>query len=386
MSEIKQPKAYHDLKGCQNRISTLQGGTRSGKTYSTLQVLMEFAYTNKDQGLVISVVRKTFPSLRQTSYRDFIEILHNNGWYRPKEHNKSENTYNLFGNLFEYFAVDQAQKVRGSKRDILFINEANELDWDEFFQLNIRTKLKVVIDFNPSMEELHWIYQKLIIREDCGYYVSTYKDNPFLTKREIKEIESLKETDLHYWTVFGMGQRAKNPALVFQYKTIGVLPKSAVFRGYGMDFGFSNDPTTLVGLYQDGLDLYLDEVLYQTEMTNDDIDYFLYTNKINKFDKIVADPQDPKSIEDLQRRGWRMIKAKKGKDSIAHGIDLLKRHNIIITARSINIKKEFDLYKWKQYSDGSLSNRPVDMHNHSIDALRYIAEHSIRNQGKYIIS
>ncbi len=382
----KQPKAYYDLKKCQNRISVLQGGTRSGKTYSTLQILMEFAYNNKDKGLVISVVRKTFPSLRQTAYRDFLEILHNNGWYRTKEHNKSENTYVLFGNLFEFFAVDQAQKVRGSKRDILFVNESNELTWDEFFQLNVRTKLKVIVDYNPSMEEQHWIYKKLVVRKDAGHYVSTYKDNPFLTPREVKEIESLQETDLHYWTIFGMGLRAKNPALVFKYETIEKVPKEALFLGYGMDFGFANDPTAIVALYKDDKTLYIDEILYQAEMTNDDIDYFMYTTKINKHDKIVADPQDPKSIADLSKRGWRVLKAKKGHDSISHGIDLLRRHKLIITERSINAKREFDLYKWQQYSDMTLSNKPVDKYNHIIDSLRYIATYTITNMGRYIIS
>jgi len=382
---LKQPKSYHDLKNCKHRISLHQGGTRSGKTYSILQGLMEFVYENENAGLVISIVRKTLPSLKQTAMRDFIEILHENNWYRPREHNKSDNTYALFGNLFEFFAVDQAQKVRGSKRDILFINEGNELLWDEFFQLNIRTRLKSIIDFNPSMEERHWIWKKLSIREDCGYYKTTYLDNPFLTLREIKEIESLQETDLHYWTIFGMGERANNPALIFKYDTIPLIPTKARFLGYGMDFGYSNDPSTLIGLYQEGTTLYLDEVMYQPEMTNNDIDYFMYTEKISKYTPIVADNSEPKSIDDLRLKGWRMMKAKKGKDSISHGIDLLRRHKLVITSRSINVQREFDLYKWKQYPDGELSNTPVDKFNHSIDAIRYIAEYALKSQGQYVI-
>jgi len=381
----EQPKSYYDLKNCRNRISLHQGGTRSGKTYSILQGLMEFAYENKGAGLVISIVRKTLPSLKQTAMRDFIEILHENNWYRPKEHNKSDNTYTLFGNLFEFFAVDQAQKVRGSKRDVLFVNEGNELLWDEFFQLNIRTRLKSIVDFNPSMEERHWIWRKLMIRKDAGYYKTTYKDNPFLTLREINEIESLQQTDLHYWTIFGMGERANNPALIFKYDTIALVPNKARFLGYGLDFGYANDPSALIGLYQESNTLYLDEVMYQSEMTNNDIDYFMYTEKVSKYSPIVADSSEPKSIDDLRLKGWRMIKAKKGHDSINHGIDLLRRHKLVITSRSINIQREFDLYKWKQYPDGELSNKPVDKFNHSIDAIRYIAEYSLQNQGKYII-
>ena len=381
----KQPKSYYDLKHCKSRVSLHQGGTRSGKTYSILQGLMEFAYDNENAGLVISIVRKTLPSLKQTALRDFLEILHENNWYRTKEHNKSENTYTLFGNMFEFFSVDQGQKVRGSKRDILFVNEGNELLWDEFFQLNIRTKLKSIIDFNPSMDEHHWIWKKLVTRDDCSYNKTTYRDNPFLTPREIKEIESLQETDLHYWTIFGMGERANNPALIFKYDTVPVIPTKARFLGYGMDFGYSNDPTAVIGLYQDANTLYLDEVLYQSEMTNNDIDYFMYTEKLSKYSPIVADSSEPKSIEDLRIKGWRMLKAKKGHDSISHGIDLLRRHKLVITSRSINLTREFDLYKWKQYPDGELSNTPVDKFNHGIDAIRYIAQYSLKNQGKYII-
>ncbi len=347
---------------------------------------MEFCYDNQNQGLIISVVRKTMPSIRQTVLRDFLEILHENGWYRVREHNKKDSTYTLFGNLFEFFSVDQAQKVRGSKRHILFCNEANELLWDEFFQLNIRTKIKAIIDFNPTIEENHWIWKKLVVREDAGYYLSTYKDNPFLTKREIKEIENLQETDLHYWTIFGLGQRAQNPALIFKYHTTPIIPPKAKLLGYGMDFGFSNDPTALIAVYKLGNELYFNELLYEHEMTVDDINFNLFNLGIKTYDKIIADSSDPRTIEDLKRKGWRVLPSKKGRDSIVYGIDLLKRYKLYITTSSTNLIKEFSLYKWKQYPDGTMSNSPVDAYNHGIDGLRYLAEHTLRSKGKYLIS
>ena len=177
--ENKQCKAYYDLKNSKERITVLQGGTRSGKTYSILLGLIEFAWKNKDKGLYITICRKTFPSLRASSMRDFFQILEKENLYLPHNHNKTQHTYELYGNVFEFISTDQPQKVRGRKREVLFMNEANEFTFEDYTQLAMRTTFKIVLDYNPS-DEFHWIYDKVVPRNDADFYQSTYLDNPFL--------------------------------------------------------------------------------------------------------------------------------------------------------------------------------------------------------------
>src|SRR5205809_3569925 len=176
---LTQPTSYYQNKISRKRITINQGGTRSGKTYSILQVICEWCFDNKEAGWVITIVRKTLPALKGSAYRDFLKILDEENWYNELYHNKSEMTYQLFGNLLEFISVDQPQKIRGRKRNICFINEANELTYEDFFQLNVRTTDKLILDYNPS-DEYHWIYDKLQPRDDADFFITTYKDNPKL--------------------------------------------------------------------------------------------------------------------------------------------------------------------------------------------------------------
>jgi phage terminase large subunit len=305
--------------------------------------------------------------------------------YSEESHNKSSSEYVLYGNLVEFISLDQPQKVRGRKRDLLFINEANELFWEDWQQLLFRTKEKVIIDYNPS-DEYHWIYDKVIPREDCDFFITTYLDNPFLGDSIKQEIQRLRETDEQYWQIYGLGIKGVSKSTIFRYVEVNYIPETAKFLSYGMDFGYTNDPTTLIGIWIDGYNLYAKEFLYRTMMTTTDINKFLNSLNIDR-QMIWADSAEVRLIDELRRMGWNIRPSIKGRDSINAGIDLLKRYKIHLTQDSNNAIQEFRNYKWDEDRSGKTINKPIDRHNHLIDALRY-GTYSILskpNFGKYVI-
>lgn len=372
------------LLNTDKKIIVEQGGTRSGKTYNIL-IWLIFYYCPDNRNKTITICRKTFPSLRASVMRDFISILQDNQMYSEESHNKSSNEYILYGNLVEFISLDQPRKVRGRKRDLLFINEANELYWEDWQQLLFRTKEKIIIDYNPS-DEYHWIYDKVIPRDDCAFFITTYLDNPFLGDSIKKEIERLKDTDEQYWQIYGLGIKAITKSTIFRYIEVNDIPETAKFLSYGMDFGYTNDPTTLIGIWIDGYNLYAKEYLYRTMMTTIDINKFLKSLNIER-ELIWADSAEVRLIDELRRMGWNIRPSIKGRDSINAGIDLLKRYKIHLTKDSTNAIQEFRNYKWQEDRSGKMINSPIDNHNHLIDALRY-GTYSILskpNFGKYVI-
>lgn len=371
----------HNIRA--KRIIALQGGTRSGKTYSALQWIIRNCITYK--GMTYSIVRQTLPALKASAYRDFIEILNASGLYREANHNMSEYTYSLNGNLIEFFSIDNEQKLRGRKRDVLFVNEANEIDLEKWRQLLFRTTGKVIIDYNPSMFE-SWIYDHVLTRDDCALLITTYKDNPHLSPDIIREIEALASVDPEYWKIFGLGERGQLKDIVFsEWQQVPQIPTDAKLIGHGLDFGFTNDPTSLVSVYMQDGELWVDEKLYRTNMTNNDIGNYLKSINFNRNDAIVADSAEPKSIRELQLQGFNVQPASKGPDSIVASIDILKRYKINITQGSVNLIKELRSYKWETDRDGKHTGKPVDYLNHAIDSLRYLALNKLTNrpQGKY---
>ena len=387
----KQAKPYYDVKNSSKRICVLQGGTRSGKTYSILLALIEFAYKNKGKGLYITIARQTLPSLRATAMRDFFDILKKENLYDDKLHNKSNHIYSLYGNNFEFISCDNEIKIRGRQRSILFMNECNEFSMDTFIQLSLRTTFKIIIDFNPS-DEFHWLYSQIIDadRDDVDFHVSTYKDNPFLEESTITEIERLKEVDENLWRVFGEGQRGVATETIFpSFSIVDKVPENAKAVALGLDFGFSADPTSLVKIYKHDLDLYIDELLYEKGLTNQDIAVKIKHLGIDRSIEIFADSSEPKSIEEIFRMGGINIKgARKGPDSVRIGIDVMRRHKLNITQRSVNAIKEFRNYKWIKDKNNEITNKPIDAYNHSIDAVRYVCLNKlmVSYSGKYYIS
>tara|TARA_B110000285_G_scaffold234537_1_gene311876 strand:+ start:1615 stop:2769 length:1155 start_codon:yes stop_codon:yes gene_type:complete len=383
MSKIQVNKVYGHLKNSDKKIVVEQGGTRSGKTYNIILWII-FYYCGKNEGKTITIARKTFPAVRSSVMRDFIDILKGSDLYREENHNKSNSEYILNGNLVEFISMDQPQKIRGRKRDLAFLNEANELTFEDWQQIIFRTNGRIILDYNPS-DTFHWIYDKVIPRDDVDFFQTTYKDNPFLDDTIIKEIERLRDTDEHYWRVYGLGERGTNRAQVFQFTTIQQIPQTAKFLSFGLDFGFTNDPSALVGCYQEGDNLYFQELLYSTNLTNQDLAREFSKLEIGRYDEIFGDSSEPKSIEELHRMGWNIKPTQKGADSVNAGIDMLKRYKIHIIGS--NLMKEMENYKWLEDKNGNLLNKPEDKYNHLIDALRYGVYNKLSkpNYGRYTI-
>ena len=382
--EIQTNKIFNHLNNSTKRITIEQGGTRSGKTYNILMWLI-FGYALNNTGKTITICRKTYPSLRASSMRDFFDILKLYDMYSEADHNKSNSEYRLEGNLFEFISLDQPQKVRGRKRDVLYINEANELYFEDWQQLIFRTTEKAILDYNPS-DEFHFIYDKIKPRDDVDFYITTYLDNPFLSKEITNEIERLKNVDENYWKIYGLGQIGSSQALIFRINECDAIPTDAKFLSYGMDFGFTNDPTTLVAIFQQGDNIYLKELIFQTGLTNRDINDKLKEHKIER-KELFADSAEPKSIEELYRMGWNIKPATKGQGSVNIGIDMMKRYKLFVTKDSVNMIKEFRNYKWQEDKNGNILNVPVDMFNHTIDAVRYGLYDKLArpNFGKYAV-
>ena len=316
--------------------------------------------------------------------RDFLDILKTHKMYNEINHNKSSSEYKLYNNLVEFISLDEPQKVRGRKRDVLFINEANELYFEDWQQLLFRTNEKIILDYNPS-DEYSWIYDKVINRDDADFYITTYKDNTFLEQALIKEIERLKETDPQYWQIYGLGQKGISKSTIFSYQESNI-PEDAEFLSMGVDYGYTNDPTAHISVYKKGHNLYVEEHLYKTMMTAEDI--HSHFKILNVGDKIIySDSSEPRLNDYLRRTGWNIRPTVKGRDSIIAGIDLLKRYKLYVTPDSKNLIQEFRNYKWSEDKTGKLTNIPIDKHNHLLDSLRYATFNILSkpNFGKYAI-
>jgi len=372
--QIDTNVVWRHLEETDKKIVICQGGTRSGKTYNILLWLI-FSYSQKYTGKTITIFRATYPALRATVMRDFFDILNKYDLYNEAKHNKSNSEYRLNGNLFEFVSIDQASRLKGRKRNIAFLNEANELSYSSYSQVLFRTvgtdgAPSLILDYNPS-DEYSYIYTKVKTREDADFHITTYKDNKFLEQTLVDEIERLKETDEDYWRVYGLGQVGRNRATVFKFNECDEIPDRAKLIARGLDWGFVNDPSVLVATYVLDNNMYIDELFYKYGMTNRDIHNELTKLNLTRADQIFADSSEPKSIDELYRYGWNIKAATKGKDSIMLGIDLMKRYNIFITSRSANTIQEFRNYKWLEDKNGNLLNKPEDRNNHAVDSTRY---------------
>ena len=379
---IDTTNVFHKAFKSSTRITCLQGGTRSSKTYSLCQLFIVKAL--RETGKVFTICRKTLPALKGTAYRDVLELLKELGLYSEEYHNKSELSYSLNGNLIEFISVDQPQKIRGRKRNYLWLNEANEFTYEDYQQLILRTTDKVYLDYNPS-DPYSWIYEKVITRDDCTFFKSTYKANPFLDKDTIAEIERLKDLDPDYWQVYGLGEIGSVQTMIFRnFNLVDEVQGRLV--GYGLDFGFTNSPSALVAVYISDDNLYIKEMLYEKRLTNTDLANKLKEFKIDRQSEIVADSAEPKSIEEVYRSGFNIKPAKKGA-GIHLGIDIMRRYKLHITKDSLNAIKEFRSYKWATDKNGDVLNTPVKVNDHLIDATRYLCLNklSVNHSGKYYI-
>jgi phage terminase large subunit len=358
-----------------------QGGTSSGKTYSILQNL--FLHAIENDRCIITVAGQDIPNLKVGPIRDAHNILENTEGLNNYilEYNKSDRVFTFVnGSIIEFKSYDDSQDAKQGKRDYLFLNEANGVDkiiWDELY---IRTKKKSYIDYNPNNE--FWVHTDLIGKPNVTLIISDHRHNTFLDQKIHDKIEAIEDPELY--KVYARGLTGKLEGVIFRdYNVVPGVPPDAKLIGYGLDFGFSNDPTALVALYSQSGELIIDELIYDRGLLNIRISDLMRELGVNG--RIVADSAEPKSIAELSAYGWQIEGAKKGPDSIRQSINTLKRYKINVTQRSSNLKKELNGYKWKQNKDGKLDNEPVDFLNHAIDALRYASLNILDNpmSGRY---
>lgn len=370
--------AYNDPR---YRVIVNCGGTRSGKTYSVLQLLAHIC-NGSQRALICSVVTQTFPQLRTGAMRDFVKILESEGIAYAE--NKSDHSFRIERSMVEFFSADQYEKVLGAQRDILFVNECNRLGYEVVRQLMVRTAIKVFLDYNPV--SAFWINDHILSRPDHKLIHSTYEDNrENLSAAQIAEIESHRK-DENWWRVYGEGKEGRLEGLVFpEWDTVAKMPEGCKTR-YGIDFGM-NDPTAIVKVGVRGEDLYLQEVCYRRNMISSDISEVLKNAGLQRrADRIVCDSAAPEQIETLYREGWNTYPAKKGKGSVMGGIDLMKRYNLHIVLPSENLVNEFYNYTWEKDKNDRSLDIPIDAFNHAIDSCRYATMDLLQHSGAYNIS
>lgn len=363
--------ATHKLLKLRKRIKVVAGGTSAGKTIAILQILIDKAQSDTTPTLT-SVVSESFPHLRRGAMRDFINILSEHGYFDETRWSKTDFTYTFeTGSKIEFFSADQPSKVRGPRRDRLFINECNNIPYEAFDQLEVRTRSEIWLDYNPTSE--FWYYDEVAQNRDHDFITLTYLDNEALDPQIVASIESRKHNKA-WWTVYGLGQLGEVEGKIFtDWQIIDEIPHEARLERRGLDFGYSNDPTALVDLYSYNGGIILDEQLYQKGLSNKQIADFI-KNLPNSRTIVVADSSEPKSIDEIASYGVTILPANKGQGSVLQGIQKLQDQRVSITKRSVNGIKEYRNYMWMTDRDGRIINTPTDMWNHLMDAARYANE------------
>lgn len=355
-----------------------QGGTSSGKTYAIIQVLFSIACENAGQ--VITIAGQDIPNLKAGALRDALKIYHDSPQVAAciRSYNKSERVFEFNnGTIMEFKSYDDAQDAKSGKRDYLFVNEANGIDWQIYSELALRTRIRIYIDYNPNTA--FWVHDNLLGRDNVQLIISDHRHNPFLDDAMHNKIESLKLVDEEQWKVYARGLTGQISGLVLtNWQLCDSIPQDARLMALGLDFGFTNDETGCIEVSRYNGELWINELIYETGLTNLDISDRLIDLGISKRTEIIADSAEPKSIEELRRLGWYITGVKKGPDSIKNSIDILKRYKLHITRGSINLREELSRYKWRTDRSGRTINEPVDRFNHLIDPLRYIALNKLK--------
>ena len=358
-----------------SRIKVIQGGTSASKTFSILAILIDKAI--KIPNLEISVVSESIPHLRRGANKDFLKIMKETGRYIPSHYNKTLLRYEFSnGSYIEFFSADDESRLRGARRNILYLNESNNINYDAYLQLQIRTDGEIYLDYNPTSR--FWVHTEVIGQPDTELLILTYKDNEALSGEIVKQLEANRHKALtsSYWDnwcrVYLDGEIGQVEGTIYtDFQVIDTIPEEARLLGYGLDFGFSTDPAALIALYKYNDDIIVDEVIYQTGLLNTDLSNLMKTYGV--LGDIYADSAEPKSIHELKRLGHKVRPVEKGKDSVNYGIQILQQKHMLVTRRSTNLLDEFSKYMWKKLKDGGYDTTPIDAFNHACDALRYVA-------------
>jgi len=377
MGEFKATTATHKLLALDKRIKAVGGGASASKTISILLILIDKAQmaANENKHLLISVVSESLPHLKRGAMRDFINIMESHKYFQEPQWNRTDFIYS-FGpsSKIEFFGVDTPDKVRGPRRDILFMNEANNCPMESYEQLALRTRQEIWLDWNPTNE--FWFYTDVLPNrkeEDLDFITLTYKDNEALGQGEIDELESHKHNK-NWWQVYGLGQLGDVEGKIYSdWAIIDDIPHEARLERYGLDFGYANDPTSLVAIYYYNGGYIIDELLHRTHMTNRKIaDYIMNSATPNAL--VIADSAEPKSIAELMEYGVQVIGAQKGPGSVNQGINYVQDQRMSMTKRSTNVIKAYRNYMWKTDKDGKVIDIPDHNLSDAMDAVRYAME------------
>jgi len=374
---FKRTTSINKILSLKKRVKIIQGGTSAGKTFGILPVLIDKAirYPNTE----VSVVAESIPHLRRGALKDFLKVMKWTNRYIDEQFNKSLLTYQFKnGSVIEFFSADDSSKLRGARRDVLYINECNNVTFDAYLELSIRTKKEIYLDFNPANE--FWVHTELKDESDADFIILTYKDNEALDESIVRQIEKNRDKAAtsnywaNWWRVYGLGEVGSLEGVVFDnWKEIDKVPDDARLVGIGLDFGYTNDPTAAIEVYNWNGKRIVNEIVYRTGMLNSDIAKILPSSVT-----IYADSSEPKSIDEIRRFGKTIKGVTKGKDSIKYGIDVMQRQEYLVTKQSTNLIKELRSYCWDVDKHGVRLNNPAGGNDHAIDALRY---HEMENLG-----
>lgn len=372
MSKIQTTDVFAKLSAAYesgNTIISAQGSSRSGKTYNI--VLWIIKHLLDHSGTRCSIVRATLPALKGSVLMDVKDITERLGYVWEDNYHKADMTYELpNGSWIEFFSTDSEKKLRGRKRDVLFVNEANELSYIEWQQLQMRTTKLAILDYNPSFTDEHWITE-LNKDKRVYHFISTYKENPFLEQRIVEELESLKDKNKSLWTIYGLGLQSAIEGLIYtNWSIVGEIPREIKKRYIGVDFGFTNHQSAgvLVAIDQENKDLYLDELFYSRGMLTDDL-----ISSLKPYDEqVISESADPRLVKEIKNAGISIRAVDKPSGSVLSGIIKIQTYNIKVTSRSTNIIKELKNYVWEQDRDEKFLNKPVKEFDHAMDAMRYV--------------
>lgn len=384
-----QTQAVKRLRNLDSRIKIVRGGSSAGKTIAILMILIDYAIKNNYRE--ISIVAESVPHLRRGALKDFLNILKGTNRYDERKFNKTTLKYEFStGSYIEFFSTDQPDRLRGARRTDLFINECNNVDFESYQQLAVRTSNNIWLDYNPT--NLFWVDKELIGQEDTDFITLTYLDNNSLPTSIVKEIEKARikaKTSTYWanwWKVYGLGEIGSLEGVCIpDWKSIDNIPDDARLLCAGLDFGYSVDPTALIYLYKWNESYIFDEMLYRKGMLNRDISHFLRDNNITTH--LWADSAEPKSISEIRAYGHKIAGVTKGRDSVIYGINLINQNEIYVTSRSKNLIKELQGYVWAKDKEGNNIQKPTGAHPDCIDAARYCLMMQLENpnRGKYTI-
>lgn len=383
-------RAINKLRRMKKRVRVVPGGTSAGKTYGILPILIDRAI--KTELLEISVVSETMPHLKRGAIKDFKKIMKQTGRWSHKHWHETDKKYTFHnGSYIEFFSADNEDRVRGPRRNILYLNEANNVKWETYYQMAIRTDEEIYLDYNPTSE--FWVHKELIGQPNVEVLTLTYKDNDALSQNIIDELEGNLHKAYHdpfgdhddpanvknnYWEnwcrVYLYGQLGMLSGVVYSsWDQVNTIPPGAQLMGYGLDFGYTNDPTVLMACYKYEGKLYFDQVVYQTGLKSRDLADLMKSANVRKDYPIYCDPSSPKIRDEINDYGYSVISANGGPDSINFGISLLQQDKFFVTQRSVDIVKELRSYVWQEDKTGKKINKPIDAFNHGMDAMRYFA-------------